>query len=428
MKLLTLAAAASRLGWDYRFVTTLEAAGTIADGVLTGDLIVTGTGDPSITSSDLAHPALFLEWASALRDAGIQRVDGRLVGDDDAFDDEGPGPGWAWDYLEAGYAAPAGALSYQENVVSLRVTPGAREGAVAMVAAGPAGNSLRIVDDVLTGPPGSSVALTIARAPGSTRVVVAGQVPAGGTPVTRVVTVPNPTLFFVGAMRDALAARGIVIARGAWDVDDLNGQVADGPRTMVARRESAPLSSLASRLMKDSQNFYGEMILKAVGRAADRPGTTAAGRDAARDALAALGIASDSYVMHDGSGLSRYDYVTADAIVTLLAAIWRDDGMREPFLASLPVAGRDGTLSERMRDPALAGRVQAKTGSIANMRALSGYLITAAGERLVFSMIANHFTAPTRDVDAVMEAILRRIAGTTSSPGPRNPRLAIILP
>jgi D-alanyl-D-alanine carboxypeptidase/D-alanyl-D-alanine-endopeptidase (penicillin-binding protein 4) len=113
--------------------------------------------------------------------------------------------------------------------------------------------------------------------------------------------------------------------------------------------------------------------------------------------------------MSDGSGLSRYDYVTADTIVTILKHVWRDEKLRGPFLAALPTSAYDGTLSGRMRDTPLAGRVQAKTGTISNMRALSGYLTTNSGERIVFSIIANHFTAPTREIDDVAEKLLLRL-------------------
>ena len=113
--------------------------------------------------------------------------------------------------------------------------------------------------------------------------------------------------------------------------------------------------------------------------------------------------------MHDGSGLSRYDYVTADTMVALLTHVWKDDALRGPFLASLPVGGRDGTLSSRMRNSVLDANVQAKTGTISNVRALSGYLETRAREKLVFSMIANNFTASSSQIDAIVEKALTRL-------------------
>ena len=152
--------------------------------------------------------------------------------------------------------------------------------------------------------------------------------------------------------------------------------------------------------------------MKTLGQRFGRGGSTVAGRRVVGDTLTAWGIPADSYVMYDGSGLSRYNYVSADAIVLLLKHVWNDERLRGPFLAALPIGGQDGTLGSRMRNTVLAGRVQAKTGTISNVRSLSGYLITESGERLVFSMIANHFTATSAQVDGVVEKALAYLATT----------------
>jgi serine-type D-Ala-D-Ala carboxypeptidase/endopeptidase (penicillin-binding protein 4) len=409
MKLLTMSVAAERLGWQYRFETRLESIGTIENGMLHGDLIVTGTGDPSIGSADGGHPALFLEWAETLKQAGIRRVTGRLIGDDNAFDDVGIGAGWAWDYLADDYAAPSGALSYNENVVSVRVIPGAAEGAPALITTSPRGHRFSIVNRATTGPTGSNGSASADRLPGSTVLTVTGRVPAGGAGSTVSTTIDNPTAYFVEALRLALAERGVVVSGGAWDVDELETPAASGARRTLAVRQSAPLSALGGNFLKVSQNFYGEMFLKAIGRTPSRPGTAAAGRQVVRETLAGWGIDADSFVMSDGSGLSRYDYVTADTIVAILKHVWQDEKLRGPFLAALPVSAYDGTLRTRMRETPLAGRVQAKTGTISNMRALSGFLTTDSGERIVFSIIANHYTAPTAQIDAIAEKMLLRL-------------------
>jgi D-alanyl-D-alanine carboxypeptidase/D-alanyl-D-alanine-endopeptidase (penicillin-binding protein 4) len=409
MKLLTLAVAATRLGWDYRFETRLETAGPIEAGSLRGDLIVTGTGDPSIMASAPGPAALFDEWADALWTAGIRRVTGRLIGDDNAFDDDGLGAGWAWDYVAAAYAAPTGALNYNENIVAVRVTPGTVDGAPATIELTPPGHLLEIHNEVRTGAATSATSLNLARLPGSHALTVRGSVAIGSRPAIRTTAVGNPTGFFVEGFRIALASRGITVQGGAWDIDDVPDAPAPARRRLLARRESLPLSSLGGYFLKESQNFYGETFLKAIGRAAGREGSADAGRRAVRDTLGAIGITVDSFVMYDGSGLSRYDYVTADAIVTLLKHVWEDEMLRGPFLAALPVGGHDGTLDTRMKGTALAGRVQAKTGTIANMRALSGFLTTESGERIVFSIIANHFTAPNNEIDAIAEKALLRL-------------------
>jgi D-alanyl-D-alanine carboxypeptidase/D-alanyl-D-alanine-endopeptidase (penicillin-binding protein 4) len=410
MKLLTMSVAAVKLGWNFTFETRLEAAGTIANGVLHGDLVAVGGGDPSIVSQDFGPSPTFLEWADALARAGIRRVDGRLIGDDRAFDDEGLGAGWAWDYLADGYAAPTGALSYNENVAIVRVWPGKAAGDPVRIEVSPPGNLLDVVSEVKTGDAKSGTSLQLLRLPGSPRLTVRGSLPALGNVATRSAAIDNPTRFFVEGLRLALGGRGITIIGGAWDIDDVKDPPIGTGRQVIATRTSPPLSVVGGYFLKPSQNFYGETILKTIGRVAGGAGSAAAGRRVVRETLAGWGIPADAFVMSDGSGLSRYDYVTADTIVTILTRMWKDETMRGPFAALLPVAGHDGTLDTRMKATVLDAHVQAKTGTISNVRSLSGYLETKSGERLVFSMIANHFTASSSAIDAVVEKALARLA------------------
>jgi len=408
MKLHTLAAAAARLGWDFRYETRLETAGTVRDGVLTGDLVVTGSGDPSIVSLDFAPAPLFDEWADELRRAGITSVHGRLVGDDSAFADEPLGAGWAWDYLDAGYAAPSGALNYNENTVTVRAWPGSAPGATPRVEIAPDGHGLDVTNELITGAAGSQTRLTLSRQPGSSHLVVRGSIPADGAVVTRVTTIDRPALFFVNAFAAALAAHGIRVSDGATATSE--GAIVTGDRGVIATHHSQSLASLAGYFMKVSQNFYAETLLKTLARESGGERSVANGRRIVRDVLTGWDIAADAFVIQDGSGLSRYDYTTADTVVAILRHVWNDETLRGPFVAALPVAGHDGTLDARMRGTILDDRVEAKTGSIANVRALSGYLETQSGERVVFSIIVNNFTAPAAQIDAVVERALAAIA------------------
>jgi D-alanyl-D-alanine carboxypeptidase/D-alanyl-D-alanine-endopeptidase (penicillin-binding protein 4) len=410
MKLLTLSAAAEKLGWDFTFETKLDVAGTVSDGTLTGDLIVVGSGDPSIDGVGFEPAPVFAEWADVIAKAGIRRVDGRLIGDDNVFDDTTAGPGWAWDYLTDGYAAGSAGLNYNENAVVIRVWPGATAGAAGRVELSPAGHGLTVKSSVTTGAADSAASVTHARRLGETTVAVSGSIPLGRAPLVRTTTIENPTQFFIDGFKDALASRGITVTGGAWDIDGLATAPGTAGRRTIAVRRSLPLSSLGGYFLKESQNFYGEVLLKTLGQRFGRAGSTTAGRRVASETLAAWGIPADSFVMYDGSGLSRYNYVSADAIVQLLKHVWTDEKLRGPFLAALPVGGQDGTLGSRMRNTVLAGKVQAKTGTISNVRSLSGYLVTESGERLVFSMIANNFTATSAQVDAVVETALAYLA------------------
>jgi D-alanyl-D-alanine carboxypeptidase/D-alanyl-D-alanine-endopeptidase (penicillin-binding protein 4) len=408
LKLLTIAVAADVLGWDYRYSTRLDAIGTISGGVLTGDLIVTGSGDPSIGSADGGPAPVFLEWADTLRQAGIRRVDGRLIGDDNAFEDRGLGTGWAWDNLAAGYSSPAGALNFNENAVVARVTAGSAPGRTARVELSPDGHGLHFRSEVETTASSTAVDLAFLRTPNDRALTLRGTVPLSDTPVLRTASVDNPTQFFVDALALALASRGITIAGGAWDIDNVDA-LAVGPRHTVAVHASEPFSVLAGTSLKESQNVYAETFLKTVGRVRSGQGTSASGLEVVRTRAAAWGIPADALVLYDGSGLSRYNYVSASSIVSVLTHVWQSDVLRGPFVAGLPVGGQDGTLSLRMRGTALSRHVQAKTGTLNHVRALSGFVERQDGERLVFSIIVNHYTAPGSEIDGIVERTLARL-------------------
>ncbi len=419
MKIVTMAAAAERLGWAFTYKTHLDAVGPVANGVLRGDLVVTGGGDPTIVSNDGGPAPVFAEWAAALRKAGINRIDGRIVGDDSFFDDDAIGMGWSWNDLVFGYSTGVTGLSYNENQVSARVTPGAAAGTPAIVTLTPAGShGLTLVNRVTTvlrpaeapaNDPRLRAAVSYSRASGSNELVVTGTIPAGANPVAQDIAVENPTKFFVTAFRDALIGHGIIVSGEPVDADGMI-EPSMGARTSIATRTSPPLSVTGAYFMKSSQNFVAETLFKTLGAVSKGQGSAAAGRAAVQETLLSWGIPAEAIVMRDGSGLSRYNYVTSGAIVTMLTRMWKNEALRGPFAATLPVAGHDGTLSARMKNTWLDAHVQAKTGTISNVRSLSGYLETKSGERVVFSIIGNHFTVPSARIDAIAEKALALIA------------------
>lgn len=411
MKLLTLAAAAEVLGWDARMRTTLTAVGVVEAGTLRGDLVVTGGGDPTINSRHRRAEAVFGEWADTLKNAGITSVTGRVIGDDQAFDDEGLGGGWAWDYLHYGYAAPVGALQYNESVAELFVSPSTLPGDPPVVTLAP-GSGFSLRNLAVTGAAGSADTIEYRRRLDAPVLELTGSVPVDAKPARRTVSVLNPTLFFAESLRNALISQGIAIDGPAADFDDVAaGLDSEGERRIIATAESPPLRAIATVMMKVSHNLYAETLLKAAGAAAGGLGTTAAGRAVARAALARIGIPESWYVMADASGLSRYNYASASALTRVLERMHADPVHREPLLASLPIAGRDGTLETRMRRTAAEGNARAKTGSIANVRTLSGFVRTRDGELLVFSMLANDFVIPSATVNWIQDLAVEVLAG-----------------
>lgn len=409
MKIVTMATAAEALGWDYRYETLLLAEGDVRDGVLHGDLRVVGNGDPSISSVDFGPAPLFGEWAEALRAAGITRVTGRVIGDDNAFDDAPLGAGWSWDYLAWGYAAPSGALQYGENVAVLRMRAGAREGDPVDVIASPPGHGLRILSKVRTGASDATANIELERLPGQRTLTVTGVVPAGRPVNIRTASIDNPTQFFVDGLRAVLVDRGIRVDGPAVDIDDAEGYTASTAPRRISAHQSPPLSELGAYFMKVSQNMYGETFLKTVGR------------EKTREVLAGWGVAPGTYNAADGSGLSRYNQISAWMLTTILRRMHEDERHRAWFMATLPVAGHDGTLDRRMIGTELQRAVQAKTGTIANARSLSGYLTAPSGERVIFSIMGNNFLRPASEVDAVAEAALTRVLRELSSRAPRPP-------
>jgi D-alanyl-D-alanine carboxypeptidase/D-alanyl-D-alanine-endopeptidase (penicillin-binding protein 4) len=409
MKVLTLAATAERLGWEFTWNTRLLAAGAMEQGILNGDLVVVGSGDPTINSRGGSALQVFERWADLLAASGIRRIEGRVLADARAFDREGLGAGWAWDYLEASYAAPVGALQFNEDVAEAVVRPGPAAGGPAVVEVRPAESGL-VVDNRVVTVAGGSTDVRLRRLPGSERLTVTGQIAVGAKEVVRLTSVDSPTDYFARALRSTLVGRGIEVTGLALDFERVDvPPILEGARELFVHR-SPPLSEAARVLMKVSQNLYAETFLKTLG-AQSGDGSSDGGQKAVEEVLQSWGVPPDAYVLADGSGLSRYNYVTAETMVTVLRRMYRDERHREAFLATLPVGGQDGgTIARRFRGTRAENNVRAKTGSIANVRALSGYVTTTDGEPLVFSIIANHFTQPQATIDAATDLAVERLA------------------
>jgi D-alanyl-D-alanine carboxypeptidase/D-alanyl-D-alanine-endopeptidase (penicillin-binding protein 4) len=397
MKILTLAAAAEVLGWEYQFETKVVTSAPIEGGVLRGDLIVVGGGDPSI-STRTAEPGALRLLARDLANRGVRIVDGRVIGDDDLFDDRGFGDGWSIDNLPYGYSAGVTALEYNEGSVDLIIRAGPSAGDPVGIQVRPYGSPLEIENRLVTVAETGTGMLTLQRFPGSSHVIVQGQIPAQAAPFVRTASVDNPTDFFVTAFRSVLIEEGIQVGGEAVDIDELSAKPDESGARVLASVRSQPLAELAASMMNVSQNQYAELLLKKIGK------------PAARDALLGLGIANDSYIMADGSGLSRYNYVTAEALVRLLQEMHRRPAHGSVFILTLPMVGRDGTLARRLAGTQAEGKVRAKSGTIDNARALSGYVDTADGETLAFSIIANNFSSSPADIDAAADKALIRLA------------------
>jgi serine-type D-Ala-D-Ala carboxypeptidase/endopeptidase (penicillin-binding protein 4) len=407
-KLVTSAVAAEKLGWNFTYTNKVYTTGLVNDGVLDGDIIVISDGDPTINPRHPVRWAVLDEWARQLAAKGIHIVSGQLIGDDSAFAEPGWGLGWAWDDIAYGFGAPVGALQYNENQVELMILPGSEAGGRAVISLSPPASGLTIDHGLITGPAGSENKIAIERIPGASLVSVRGQIAAGSAAVNETVGVQNPTLMYVNAFREALARHGIFVGGGTTDVDDLRLQPDYTKATLQIEDHSPPLSEIIDVTLKWSRNEYAETLLRSLARP-ETPATAEAGLKVLGETLSAWGIAPESYIARDGSGLSRYDYISAEALTALLTHVWKDPKLSEVFRSTLPVAGVSGSLASRMKDTPASDRVWAKTGSMSQVRSLSGYIMTLEKEPLVFSLIVNGFRIPTREVDAVVEKALVRL-------------------
>ncbi len=407
-KLVSVASAVDAVGWDYRFDTSLRSAGTISRGVLRGDLVVVGSGDPSIGGpggEDLAG------WAEALKGLGITAIDGRIIGDDDALEEPRPALAWAWDDLGYRTGAIFGALNFAENRMAVTIAPGRNVGEPTALAVEPLGAVPRIHQSYRTTAPGTRPLLWPEQRPGESVLTIAGSLPVGSAPVTLSVAAGNPTLWFANVLRQRLIAAGIAVSGAALDIDDVSPRVVSAQLAELFTYRSAPLSDIVQPLLKESINLYGEAVLRLNARPAVFP-TNDAALEGLRARLADWGVPQDSQQLVDGSGLSRRDVMAPELLVTVLKRHY-DASATSPWMTGLPIAGVDGSLQARMKGTPAEGNVRAKTGTMSNIRSLAGYVTSRDGEPLAFAIIVNNFEGGGAAAVQAIDAIAARLADFT---------------
>jgi len=401
VKLFTSAAALARLGPEFRFDTEFLLDAGTGGAAAPRTLYVRGKGDPSVVTERL------YAMAADLSHLGLRRV-ADIVLDDSWFDAERIAPGFDQEDGDRAYLAPTGALSLNFNTVAVHVAPGDRVGAPARVELEPDSPFFELVNRTVTVGPRSARRLVPSSQPlpGRQRIVVEGRVPLGGRPSATWRKIDDPPRYFGETLRRLLEARGVRVV----------GRVRPGPVPPDARlfhvAESEPLDELVRRLNKSSNNFTAEQLMKALGAATSGPpGHLGGGVAAVEQLLAELGIPRGSYVMKNGSGLNDANRFSARQTVRLLAAMARRFPLASEYLASLPVAGKDGTIRWRMEGTEAVGRVRAKTGTLDGVSTLAGYVETASRERLAFAIFVNDHLGRAWTVTPVVDAMVAALAG-----------------
>ena len=392
VKLVTSAAAISRLGPEYRWRTVVYGPTTSggrtfnASGELSGDLYLRGSGDPTLTTEDLASLAM------ALAGQGLRRVRGGLVIDASAFEGGTLGPGYDQKNETAAYRAPSSAASLNSNAVLVTALPGPKARAPARITIDPASPYFvvtgRIVTAGLTGPAVPMV--ETGDLDEQTRITLSGRIRLGSEPRPFLRRVVHPEWFLGHTFREVLKRHGITIDKPLR----LGTVPAEGFRTL-ASHDSPALAVVLHDLNKRSSNFAAEQVLRTLGgEVVGRPGSWDKGLEAVARHLESLGIQRNSYKMTNGSGLYDSNRFTAAQLVTVMRAALRDFRIASEYLASLAVAGIDGTLGQRMGTSPAHRYVRAKTGTLANVSSLSG-VVGAPGEKpLLFSMLVNDVASP----------------------------------
>ena len=410
-KLVTSSVMLERLGPEYRFRTTIGARGAIIDGALNGDLAVIGHGDPTASNHMQTDAMIPLRaMADSLWQRGVRRVTGDIVAAGDAFPGPVAGYGWPWDGLDGASFAGVDELLFNEGLIAITVRAGTRAGDPPTIETAPAKTypTVRVeAQTVAAGSPAASgrARLSAFHDTATSLVVIRGTIAAGDS-ATLTLAQHDPDAAYLAALGEALRDRGITVQHLSPAASPASPQRIDTLFTM----RSVPLRDILPNILKPSQNQIAEVFLRTLGLEGTGVGTADSGRRVIERQFADWKIPADAFVVRDGSGLSRNDLISPEAIVDILDVMRRSPNFNV-FYESLPIAGVDGTIRTRMRNTAAQGNLHAKTGTLSMVRSLSGYVRTADARLLEFSILCNNWTVAQAEVDRVADAIGAALAG-----------------
>jgi serine-type D-Ala-D-Ala carboxypeptidase/endopeptidase (penicillin-binding protein 4) len=407
-KILTVSAALLSLGPEFRYQTQVLEDGPIVGTVLKGNLVIVGSGDPSVAARFHADDpfAVFREWAGLLKEKGILSIEGAILGEEGAFEEKALGNGWEVDDTTYGYAAPISAFQFNENQIEVQISPGEQPESPALLKTFPLETYLQLKNRTNTIASGSEPSIQVDRAEGGETLVLRGTIPYGSKPIVRPVPVQYPTLYYLQALKKTLQDEGVDVAK--CEIRAVRGSNT-ASMALLWTQVSPPLSEIIKPLLKTSQNLYAETLARTLGLTMRHEGSFAAGKEIVEEELSRMGIKKGTYVYADGSGLSRQNLLSPDLMLNILQFISKRECF-QTFYDALAIASVDGTLEQRMRGTKTANNVHAKTGSFANARAISGYVRTADGEMLAFSIICNNSLVPGQAVEAAQDSALNLLA------------------
>jgi serine-type D-Ala-D-Ala carboxypeptidase/endopeptidase (penicillin-binding protein 4) len=405
MKIYTTGVALDLLGPDYRWRTSVYAkAQPDNSGMIRGDIILYGRGAPDLVSQGKDdNQASLAKLADELYGRGVRRVQGNVIGDESYFRGDSLGDGWQWTDMQWYFGAEASALSVNENQIDVNLVPSSQTGEPPDVRTSDAESYVTVENRMVTGERGKRTTIGLHRGLSDNNIQVWGEFAPGSKGFGARLSVHNPALWAAKMFLEGLKKRGIVVTGQAQARDSRHPQIQrfDSSQAVeLAVVTSQPLSEIAKKTNKESNNLYAELILRTLGRERGEllglpeqigreRGDDETGLAVIRLWLTRAGISTESIALHDGSGLSRLNLVTPQSTVGLLLSLSKT-ASSQTFRQSLPISGRDGTLAGRLKT--IGERVSAKTGSLTYSNSLSGYLTTAGGEQLAFSILCNDQT------------------------------------
>lgn len=405
MKLFATSSALSALTPDFHYTTTLTTTGKISDSILNGNVVLNGSGDPTITTrfNDSIPTKVFEEWADSLKAIGITSINGNLIGNDNCFDEEFYGDGWSAGYETDWYAAQIGGISYNDNCIDVTLTADTVVGNPCTVSLSPNTHYATFINNTKTVPQDSTRNIWFNRKRGTNIVTIEGTLPLNGRNWIESIAVDNPTLYALTVLKEVFLAKGISVTGNVVDIDDMPLQKDTARVLQLASYTSPSLTEIVKATNKPSQNLYAEQLFRTVGFQKFGLGSMENGERAAFPILASWGVDTLRLRASDASGLSRLDLITPNDILAILTGMYNSP-YRNAFYESLPIAGVDGTIKNRMKGTKAEGNVHAKTGTIGYVRSLSGYVTSAEGEPFVFCMIVNNYTVSTRFAEKIQDA------------------------
>ena len=404
-KLVTSAAALDLLGSKFELTTTVVARGEIRNGVLYGDLVLVGRGDPSMSTHwypDVMAPMRRL--ASEAASSGIRTVTGDMVADDLYFDRQFLCPTWPSNQWINWYEAPVAALAFNDNCVNVSVSAGPSDGAPAVLTYYPPVGYANIINAILTTSSKKRHGYAFDRKSLENNVTAKGYFYARSEPSEDTFTVYDPSLYTAAALRAALQEAGVGVQGATRLMDPSEEPTLVGCRVLAVNRIS--LGEVVKYCNVNSQNLYAEMLLKTLGREVVGQGSFQGGAQAVARYLQELNIFPGTYWAADGCGLSHETRYSAKILTEVIRHMYQSPEV-VAFRDSLPLAGFDGTMEERLTEPEYRGKVRAKTGYILNASALSGFAQTSNGKTLIFSMVFNNFKGYRYSIRPLQDEICR---------------------